>query len=131
MTCGYIARWAGALGLLAGVLLAGCTASGDGRGLIDVPESADVEAGRATIQAFGCGTCHRIPGVTGADGRVGPSLDGFGRQLYIAGAVPNNIDNLVQWLMDPDSIEPGTLMPDLGLPEEAATNIAAYLATLD
>src|SRR3954470_18068028 len=30
------------------------------------------DAGRQAIAEFGCGTCHTIPGVTAADGRVGP-----------------------------------------------------------
>jgi len=116
--------------LLLGVALAGCTGNEE-RGPLQVPESADIEGGKKIIQLYGCGTCHRIPGIAGANGRVGPSLEGFGQQFYIAGAVPNNLDNLVQWLMDPQSIEPGTIMPDFDLEEAGATNIAAYLATLD
>jgi len=117
------------MALLAGVLV-GCTGDEE-RGPLQVPESADIEGGKEIIQLYGCGTCHRIPGIAGANGRVGPSLEGFAQQLYIAGAVPNNLDNLVQWLMDPQSIEPGTIMPDFDLQEAGATNIAAYLATLD
>lgn len=113
------------------LVLGGCGDDHDSRGPIQAPESADADGGKTIIQAYGCGTCHRIPGIAGANGRVGPSLEGFGQQLYIAGAVPNNLDHLVQWLMDPQSIEPGTIMPNFDLSEPAATDIAAYLATLD
>ncbi|MGE3961539.1 MAG: cytochrome c family protein [Dehalococcoidia bacterium] len=118
---------AGGVLLLLGVT--GC-ADDNAHGPIEVPESADAAAGKRVIQSYGCGTCHRIPDVRGADGRVGPSLDGFGRQLYIAGAVPNNYENLIAWLMNPDAIEPGTIMPNFGMPEQTAADIAAYLATL-
>lgn len=118
------------LGVALLVLLSACGSDHD-RGALQIPETADIDGGKRIMELYGCGTCHRIPGIAGANGRVGPSLDGFARQLYIAGAVPNNLENLVQWLMDPQSIEPGTIMPDFGLEEAGATNIAAYLATLD
>ena len=35
------------------------------------------------------------------------------------------------WILDPDAIEPGTAMPDLGLTVQQAQNIVAYLFTLD
>jgi hypothetical protein len=44
-----------------------------------------------------CGTCHVIPGVTGADALVGPPLDGIGTRRYIAGILPNTPDNMMQW----------------------------------
>lgn len=125
-----IRRLAIALGGVALLVAAACTAEAHDRGPLDIPESTDAASGKLAIDVYGCGTCHRIPGIAGADGRVGPSLEGFGRQLYIAGAVPNDITNLVQWLRDPDSIEPGTIMPNFGLGEREASDIAAYLATL-
>jgi len=50
--------------------------------------------------------------------------------MYIAGEVPNTSENLVQWLEVPQSIEPGTAMPNLGVTEGEARDIAAYLYTL-
>jgi|SRR3546814_5152963 cytochrome c len=77
-----------------------------------------------------CGACHRVPGVVGANGRVGPSLDGFGRQQIIAGYFPNTPGNLVRWLRDPQRMLPGNAMQDTGLTEEQARAVAAYLYSL-
>ncbi len=88
------------------------------------------EAGRALVVALECGVCHAIPGVRGARGVVGPPLDHFGDRPFIAGVVPNRPALLVQWIMDPPSIAPGTGMPSLGLDEAQARDVAAYLYTL-
>src|SRR5690242_9795694 len=88
-------------------------------------------SGKQIIHQYGCGSCHTIPGVRGARGMVGPPLIFFGRRTYIAGHVPNSPDNLVQWIMSPQSIDAGTAMPALGLTKQQARDIAAYLYTLD
>jgi cytochrome c1 len=90
----------------------------------------DAKAGAETIAAFGCGSCHVVPGVTGARGKTGPPLTHFAERSFIAGAVPNNRDNLLRWIRDPQSIQPGTAMPTLGVSESDARNMAAYLYTL-
>ena len=87
--------------------------------------------GVEAIERYGCGACHVIPGVEGADGKVGPPLTDFSERGFIAGQLPNNGDNLIRWIMDPRGVEPGTDMPNLGVTEEEARNIAAYLFTLD
>jgi cytochrome c len=81
----------------------------------------------ALMQGYGCGACHTIPGVPGADATVGPSLAGMGGRRTIAGVLPNNPRNLVRWLRDPQAVPPGTVMPDLDLGEPQARDIAAYL----
>lgn len=88
------------------------------------------ERGPKLIAAYGCGSCHRIPGVSGADGLVGPPLDSFAKRSYIAGELPNNGNNLSRWIQDPQQVEPGTAMPDLGVTADDARDIAAYLFTL-
>jgi cytochrome c len=88
----------------------------------------DPEAGRRVILDSGCASCHSIPGVDSvAEYRVGPDLHDFDERYTIAGQVPNRPDELIAWLMDPQDIEPGTLMPDLGLTEQEARDVAAYL----
>lgn len=86
--------------------------------------------GRAVVADYGCGACHLVPGVPGPAGMVGPPLAGFGRRAMIAGVVANRPDNLVRWLLDPPSVAPGTAMPDLGLSEAQARDVAAFLYTL-
>jgi cytochrome c2 len=90
----------------------------------------DAARGRALMRDLGCGACHRIPGVRNARAMVGPPLDDYAQRGYIAGVLPNRAANLVTWLRDPPAIRPGTAMPDVGLDEEEARHIAAYLYTL-
>lgn len=90
---------------------------------------AGARADRApdAIERYGCGSCHSIPGVRGADGTVGPSLAKFSERGVIAGALPFNVDNLVRWIMDPQDLDPGVAMPDLDVDEQDARDIAEYL----
>jgi mono/diheme cytochrome c family protein len=90
----------------------------------------DVEVGRAKIEAYGCASCHTIPGIPGADALVGPPLTGWSDREFISGQLPNEPDNLVAWLMDPPAIDENTAMPNLGIDEQDARDIAAYLYTL-
>lgn len=89
------------------------------------------DRGAELIAQYGCGSCHTIPGVNRANGLVGPPLTRFGARSYIAGELPNNADNLRRWISDPQSVEPGTAMPKLGVSAIDAQDIAAYLYTLD
>lgn len=89
------------------------------------------DRGAELIAQYGCGSCHTIPGVTRADGLVGPPLTRFGARSYIAGELPNNADNLRRWISDPQGVEPGTAMPNLGVDAIDAQDIVAYLYTLD
>lgn len=88
------------------------------------------ERGGAAITVYGCGKCHTIPGIRGADGVVGPPLQSFALRTYIAGNFPNNPDTLTHWIMAPQSMKPKTAMPSLGLSEAQSRDIAAYLETL-
>lgn len=93
--------------------------------------AAQAERGRTALHQYACITCHRIPGVTGPRTYVGPPLARMAKRTYIAGSLPNTPENMVRWLRDPRAVSPGTLMPDLGVSEAHARDIAAYLATLD
>ena len=86
--------------------------------------------GQQTLARHGCGGCHVIPGVPGARGRVGPSLAGFAERSFIAGGLPNAPATVVRWIRTPQQIRPGTVMPNLGVPERDARDIVAYLYTL-
>lgn len=87
--------------------------------------------GAQLIRAYGCGTCHRIPGVTGADGTVGPPLEHLAKRAYIGGVLPNKRSEMVRWLVNPQAVDPRTAMPNVGLDEGMAHDIAAYLGTLE
>jgi cytochrome c len=90
----------------------------------------DMKRGRAALDGFGCGTCHVIPGVKGAVGGVGPPLTRFADRAYIAGQLPNDPSNLIRWIQNPQGVEPGTAMPNLGVGPEVARDMAAYLYSL-
>jgi cytochrome c2 len=109
--------------LLAAGLLAGC---GGGSKAAEVP-GGDASEGKQLIERLGCGSCHEIPGIEGADGRVGPPLDNLAERRYIAGKLENSPDNVVRWITDPQGVNPGTAMPDLGVSDAQARDITAYL----
>ena len=89
------------------------------------------EYGYQAIAKYGCGGCHTIPGIQGANGTVGPNLAGVSKLPVIAGtSTQMTPENLVKWIMNPPSIKPGTTMPVLGVNQTDAQNIVAYLYTL-
>lgn len=90
----------------------------------------DPTAGQAAIQQYGCGSCHTIPGIRGADGLVGPSLKQVASRNYLGGVLQNNGTNLIRWIQDPPSIDDKTAMPNVHVTANDATNIATYLYTL-
>ena len=110
-------------------LVAGCTGGQDKRPY-QLGVNGDPQAGKHLIVNYGCGSCHTIPGIYMARGVVGPPLYFFGRRTMIAGELPNSPENLVRWLRNPPAVEPGTAMPNLGLSDQQAQDIAAYLYTL-
>ncbi|CAB3814946.1 hypothetical protein LMG26689_00110 [Achromobacter animicus] len=91
----------------------------------------DARAGRDALQQYLCVTCHAIPGVPGAWNYVGPALDQMGERPFIAGVLPNTPANMERWLRNPPAVKPGTAMPDLGVSEQDARDIAAFLRTLN
>lgn len=93
--------------------------------------AGDPAAGQQAISRYGCGGCHTIPGVQGAAGNVGPNLGGVSKLPVIANtSTQMTPDNLAKWIMNPQSIKPGTTMPTLGVNQTDAQNISAYLYTL-
>jgi cytochrome c2 len=90
----------------------------------------DPVRGREAIRSYGCGSCHHVRGVEGAEGQVGPPLDGIGGRAFIAGRLSNSADNIVRWITDPKGVDEKTAMPDLGVTDSDARDIAAYLYSL-
>lgn len=85
------------------------------------------ERGRVAIERYGCVSCHAIPGVLGYGANVGPPLHGMADQAYVAGVIANTPENLVRWLRNPPAVDPRTAMPNLGVSEREARDMAAYL----
>lgn len=94
------------------------------------PINARVERGYELVTAGACAGCHTIAD-TPAQGVVGPNLTRLGARLTIAaGMLENNEANLIRWLKDPEAVKPGNRMPNLGLSDQDAAAIAAYLLSL-
>jgi len=101
--------------------------TGDATGSASTP---DAERGREALSQYACNACHIIPGVTGSDTHVGPSLKAIGSRKLIAGRLDNTPENLVRWLRETQKVKPGTAMPQLGVVDRDARDMAAYLGTL-
>ncbi len=120
------------IGLVMLIVVVGYVLKRSGGRAIPVADPASVSAGvvdrgRQLVRDYGCVTCHEIPGVRGLGGVVGPSLHGLADRAVIAGRLPNTQENLVTWVMDPQSVAPGTAMPDMGVTLPDALDIAAFL----
>jgi cytochrome c1 len=81
----------------------------------------------AAIRRYGCAGCHTIPGIAGADGQVGGPLSGIKQRVYVGGVVPNSPENLVRWIVSPQSFSPRSAMPATGISEAEARDVATYL----
>ncbi len=112
--------------LLLILFLSGCGLIESGSPRQIVP-GGDVDRGRELLDSYGCDACHTIPRLPGAIATVGPPLENWAQRAYIAGALPNNPDNLMLWIQTPQAIEPGTAMPNLGVTEQEARDIAAFM----
>ncbi|MEO8806803.1 MAG: cytochrome c, partial [Burkholderiaceae bacterium] len=71
-----------------------------------------------------------IPGVAASQGRYAAALDDYGKRSYIAGRVANEPAALARWIVEPASLVPGTLMPNMGATPAEAQDMAAYLGQL-
>lgn len=111
--------------LLCALLASACSKDAPSR-----VDGGDPERGRLLVQQYQCAACHFIPEVQGPAGDAGPSLKFMGRLSYIAGGIPNTPDNMIRFLQNPPQVKPGTLMPALGISEEEARHMAAYMFEL-
>ena len=96
-----------------------------------VAARGDAALGLRLVTQYQCGSCHTRPGVPAARGINGPTLQAFGKRIYIAGRVPNFPDVVAQWLVAPTSLVPDTAMPSMGVSPEEARHMAAYLGQLE
>jgi cytochrome c2 len=102
-------------------------------GRAETPPAAagDAARGRTLIAQYACSTCHIVPGTQGPQGALGPSLAGVASRPTISfGTVPNTPANLRQFIQRPQSLNPDSSMPPIGLPDADAQDITAYLLTL-
>lgn len=95
------------------------------------PTTALAQQGQQLFMNSACAQCHTIAG-TPATGRLGPDLTHLaGRRTLAAGILENNVGNLGGWLMNPQHIKSGNLMPATLLTGEELQALLAYLQTLE
>jgi cytochrome c oxidase subunit 2 len=86
--------------------------------------------GQRIFETTACINCHTVSG-TVASGRFGPDLTHLmSRDTIAAGAATNTPENLRQWILNPDAIKPGSLMPAMQLSDQDLNALTAYLETL-
>jgi cytochrome c oxidase subunit 2 len=86
--------------------------------------------GQRIFETTACINCHTVAG-TVANGHFGPDLTHLmSRDTIAAGAAKNTTENLRQWILNPDAIKPGSLMPAMQLSDQDLDALTAYLETL-
>jgi cytochrome c oxidase subunit 2 len=94
------------------------------------PATEGQKRGRELLLTTTCATCHTVSG-TMAQGRVGPDLSHVASRRSIAGgALANTRGNLAGWIVNPQHIKPGVLMPDQSITPDDLGAILDYLETL-
>ena len=112
------------------MLTLSCNSASEAEQMAQAATGGSASRGSAAIARYGCGSCHIIPGVSGASGLAGPPLSGIGNRIYIAGVLQNTPRNMIHWIENPPSVDEHTVMPNLGVTHQDAIDIAGYLYTL-
>lgn len=97
------------------------------------PEAEDslVAQGKQVFLTASFAYCHSIRG-TAAQSDVGPDLTHLAsRQTIGAGILPNTRGNLAGWVVNAQSIKPGSLMPAVPIAGEDLQALLAYLESLE
>lgn len=83
-------------------------------------QGGDTAKGKKLFETVGCQACHKVNG----NGELfGPNLTRIGQKV--------NPDWLVSWIKNPDEYNSNSIMPNLRLTLEQASDIAAYLLQFD
>lgn len=94
------------------------------------PADSMRRAGRQVFVASSCSNCHAVGG-SPASGHVGPDLTHLASRRTIAAAtLPNSRGNLAGWILDPQQIKPGAMMPPNSLDPDQLQSLLAYLEGL-
>jgi cytochrome c oxidase subunit II len=94
-----------------------------------MPATEDPRRGQQIFQTH-CAVCHTIRGISPA-GLVGPDLTHLmARSTLAAGLLANTPGNLAGWIANPQSLKPGTRMPNQTLSGPELMAVISYLMTL-
>jgi cytochrome c oxidase subunit 2 len=92
------------------------------------PQGPEHAQGEKLFMTKGCMGCHSLQAVKAPQGLIGPNLANVGSRSYIAaGWLKNTDENLERWIREPQAVKKGVLMPNLGVTEQEARALRAYL----
>jgi cytochrome c oxidase subunit 2 len=95
-----------------------------------MPATDQERRGHDVFMQSPCVTCHTIRG-TDAGSRVGPELTHIGSRLTLAaGTLPNTRGHLGGWIVNAQSIKPGSRMPPNALAADDLQAVLTYLRSL-
>ncbi len=90
----------------------------------------EILEGRRVFVEGSCGLCHSIRG-TRARASVGPDLTHLASRKTIAsGTLPNTRGQMAGWILNPQNLKPGVLMPPTVLPAKDLHSLLAFLESL-
>jgi cytochrome c oxidase subunit 2 len=94
------------------------------------PTNARTVHGQQVFLTHACVLCHTIRG-TSAGSHVGPDLTHLAsRSTIAAGMLPNTVGNLGGWILNAQSLKPGSRMPPNQISGPDLQDLLAYLETL-
>jgi cytochrome c oxidase subunit II len=94
------------------------------------PSDAASIRGAADFDGKTCIRCHSVAG-RGDRVRIAPDLTHLAERSTLgAGVIDNDPVNLAHWLKDPQTVKPGSHMPDLNLTDDEVSDLVAYFETL-
>ena len=94
------------------------------------PADSVTRRGQEVFLASSCVMCHAISG-TPAGSRIGPDLTHFASRRTIAsGTLANTRGNLTGWILNPQTIKPGTRMPPNRFSPDDLQALLTYLESL-
>jgi len=89
-----------------------------------------VAQGQKLFLMKGCVGCHSLVAYNAPKGLLGPNLANVGARSYIAaGTLKNTDENLTHWIRFPQDVKHGVLMPNLGVTQDEAKALVAFLRT--
>jgi len=95
------------------------------------PDDGALFEGQQAFLGSACVYCHTIEG-TNASGTLGPNLTHLAsRQMLASNVVPNTRGHLAGWILDPQSVKPGTQMPPTQLNADQLEALLDYLGSLE
>jgi cytochrome c oxidase subunit 2 len=86
--------------------------------------------GRDVFLSQTCAMCHTVSG-TSARSRAGPDLSHVGsRPMLASGSIPNTRGQLAGWIVDPQHVKPGVIMPTQSIAPSDLHDLLDFLESL-